>query len=93
MTIKKITKIPMVKKEINRELTQLIEQKLVGNAKIIDIIADLIKFDNYDVYDIVEQIPDYLVTKIRKELAQLNYKVAKNEFPELNNDFLDDYLF
>lgn len=93
MAIKKITKIPISKKEINRELTDLIEKKLELGGKIIDIISDLIKFDGYDEYDIIEQIPDYLVTKIRKELAQLNYKIAKNEFPELNNDFLDDYLF
>lgn len=93
MTIKKITKIPIPKKEINKELTELIEKKIEMGGKIIDIISDLIKFDGYDEYDIIEQIPDYLVTKIRKELAEKNYKIAKGEFPELNNDFLDDFVF
>ena len=80
-------------KEINKELTQRIKDLMKKGEKIIDIIEDIIKFENMDVYDIVEQIPDSLVDKIKKELAERNHAIAKADCPEVYNAKLEDDAF
>lgn len=80
-------------KEINKELTQRIKDLMKKGGKIIDIIEDIIKFENMDVYDIIEQIPDSLVDKIKKELAERNHAIAKADCPEVYNAKLEDDVF
>jgi hypothetical protein len=82
-----------IEKNIDWKLTKQIKEKIKSGEKILDIVSDMIKFEEIDAYDIVEKLPDSLITVIKKELAQKNYKIAKKDFPELNNDFLDDFLF
>ena len=80
-------------KKINYALTKSIKDKLAAGESICNIISDILEFDNMDVYDILEQIPESLITKIRKELAEKNFKIAEKEFPGLKNELLDESAF
>jgi len=85
---------PKIKEKIiNNELTAKIEQLLAKNENILNILADIIEFEQIDAADIIEQIPDTLVEKIKRALAEKNYKIAQNEFPEFENNPLDDDAF
>ena len=80
-------------KEINKKLTKRIRDLMKKGEKIIDIIEDIMKFENIDVYDIVDQIPESLVDKIKTELAERNHAVARAECPEVYNAELEDDVF
>lgn len=81
-------------KNINHKLTKTIKEKLAKGESICNIISDILEFESgMDVYDILEQIPDHLVTTIKKELAEKKFKIAEKEFPGLKNELLDENSF
>ena len=61
-----MNKIKTKKKNINAELTKRIEQTILKGESILNIVHDLIEFEEMDVYDIIESIPDNLVQKMKK---------------------------
>lgn len=80
-------------KAINSDLTFRIEQLLTKNENILNILTDIMEFEQLDANDIIEQIPDTLVEKIKRALAEKNYKIAQNDFPEFENSPLEDDAF
>ena len=85
----------MARKEkiINYAMTKKIKDLVAGGASVINVIGDILAFENIDVYDILDQIPESLIKVIRKELAKKNYHIAEKEFPELRNVELEDDAF
>lgn len=80
-------------KKINYALTKKIKDLIAKGESAINIVSDILEFENMDVYDILDQIPESLIKIIRKELAQKNFHIAEKEFPELYSEILDDDAF
>lgn len=80
-------------KKINYKLTKEIKDKIAAGESMCNIISDILEFEEMDVYDILDQIPESLISKIRKELAEKNFKIAEKEFPGLKNELLDESAF
>ena len=89
MNIKKIYPEP---KQIDVKLTKRIKDLMKKGENIIDIIMDIVRFENMDVYDVLDKIPDHMIEKIKKAFAERNH-IAVDEFPEILNAKLDDDVF
>lgn len=80
-------------KNINTALVERIEKQLERGDDILCIVEDILEFEYMDVYDLIEQIPDSIVQKIKFRLAEKNYRIARKDFPELETEPLTDDIF